>query len=157
LLDLYRKEMQKLHPFVIVPENMTAAELRSQRPFLMSSIRMVASLQSLRSMRSQMYQLMRHIADHMLVRSEKSLDLLMGIVVILGWYQFHCVMHAQFNNLIALAVTLVGELGLNRQPNVHERTNLFVLKPGELKPRTNEERRAYAGVWFMSSMYVDCL
>lgn len=100
-----------------------------------------------------MYHLMRHIADHMLIRSERSLDLLMGIIVIAAWYQYHCFMHAQLNNLIAMAVTLVGELGLHRSPTVLERTNLMVVKPFQPERRTNEERRALLGVWFLSSAY----
>lgn len=102
-------------------------------------------------MRAQMYHLMRHIADHMLIRSERSLDLLLGILVIAAWYQYHCFMHAQLNNLIALAITLVGELGLHRSPTALERTNLMVVKPFIPERRTNEERRALLGVWFLSS------
>ena len=104
-------------------------------------------------MRAQMYYLMKHIADHMLIRSERSLDLLMGILVIAAWYQYHCFMHAQLNNLIALAITLVGELGLHRDPAVQERSILMMVKPWQPDERTNEERRALCGVWFLSSAY----
>lgn len=151
LLNIYRKELQTLNPFVIVPNGVTAAKLRETRPFLMASIRMVTSLRSLRSMRAQMYHLMKHVADHMLIRSERSLDLLLGIIVIVAWYQYHCFMHAQLHNLIALATTLVGELGLNRSPTVLERTSLMVVIPFQPKARTNEERRALLGVWYLSS------
>ncbi|KAF9774979.1 hypothetical protein IL306_006978 [Fusarium sp. DS 682] len=151
LLKFYRKELQPLHPFVVIPDGVTAARLKATRPFLMSSIRMVTSFRSLRSMRAQMYHLMKHIADHMLIRSERSLDLLLGIIVIVAWYKYHCFMHAQLNNLIALAATLVGELGLHRSPTVLERTSLMVVKPFQPAERTNEERRALLGVWYLSS------
>ncbi|KAK7404126.1 hypothetical protein QQX98_010084 [Neonectria punicea] len=151
LLNIYRNELQALHPFVVIPNSVTAAKLKANRPFLMSAIRMVTSFRSLRSMRAQMYYLMQHIADRMLIRSERSLDLLMGILVIAAWYQYHCFMHAQLNNLIALAATLVGELGLHRSPSLLERTNLMVVKPFYPERRTNEERRALLGVWFLSS------
>ncbi|KAL9574381.1 hypothetical protein ACKAV7_001535 [Fusarium commune] len=151
LLKLYRKELQALHPFVIIPDGVTATKLKATRPFLMSAIRMVTSYRSLRSMRAQMYHLMKYIADHMLIRSERSLDLLLGILVIIAWYKYHCFMHAQLNNLIALASTLVGELGLHRSPTVLERTSLMVVTPFQPAARTNEERRALLGVWFLSS------
>ncbi|KAH7219297.1 hypothetical protein DER44DRAFT_805235 [Fusarium oxysporum] len=151
LLKLYRKELQALHPFVIIPDGVTAAKLKATRPFLMSAIRMVTSYRSLRSMRAQMYHLMKYIADHMLIRSERSLDLLLGIIVIIAWYKYHCFMHAQLNNLIALASTLVGELGLHRSPTVLERTSLMVVTPFQPAARTNEERRALLGVWYLSS------
>ncbi|KAK2136380.1 hypothetical protein NOF04DRAFT_1338498 [Fusarium oxysporum II5] len=151
LLKLYRKELQALHPFVVIPDGVTAAKLKATRPFLMSAIRMVTSYRSLRSMRAQMYHLMKYIADHMLIRSERSLDLLLGIIVIIAWYKYHCFMHAQLNNLIALASTLVGELGLHRSPTVLERTSLMVVTPFQPAARTNEERRALLGVWYLSS------
>lgn len=151
LLDLYRNEMQPVYPFVVIPSNCTAATLHSSRPFLMSAIRMVASFRSLRSMRAQMAQLMAHIADYMLIRSERSLDLLQGIIVMLGWYQYHCFMHAQMNNLIALALSLIAELGLNKPPGLREQVTLMVARPVEPPGRTNEERRALAAVWFLTS------
>lgn len=130
---------------------MSAAALKETRPFLMSAIRMVASFWSLRLMRAQMYYLMKHISEHMLIRSERSMDLLQGIIVISGWYQYHCFMHAQLSNLISLAQALVGDLGLGMPPVRRETTVLAVLKPFDTQPRTNEERRALAGVWFLSS------
>ncbi|KAF5965298.1 hypothetical protein FBULB1_12292 [Fusarium bulbicola] len=151
LLKFYRKELQALHPFVIIPDGVTAAKLKTTRPFLVSAIRMVTSYRSLKSMRAQMYHLMKYIADHMLIRSERSLDLLLGIIVIIAWYKYHCFMHAQLNNLIALASTLVGELGLHRSPSVLERTSLMVVTPFQPAARTNEERRALLGVWYLSS------
>ncbi|KND90999.1 Transcriptional regulator WAR1 [Tolypocladium ophioglossoides CBS 100239] len=151
LLDLYRNEMQPVYPFVIIPPNCTAATLHSSRPFLMAAIRMVASFRSLRSMRAQMAHLMTHIADHMLVRSERSLDLLQGIIVMLGWYQYHCFMHAQMNNLLSLAMSLIAELGLNKPPGLREQVSLMVARPVEPPGRTNEERRALAALWFLTS------
>ncbi|ODA79378.1 hypothetical protein RJ55_04971 [Drechmeria coniospora] len=151
LLDIYRNDMQPIYPFVIVPPSCTAQVLQATRPFLMSAIRMVSSFRSLRSMRAQMCHLMTHIADHMLVRSARSLDLLQGIIVMLGWYQYHCFMHAQMNNLLSLAMSLLADLGLNKPPGLREQTTLMVARPVEPAGRTNEERRAYAAVWFLTS------
>lgn len=151
LLEIYRNELFPHHPFVAIPPSTTAAMLAAERPFLMSAIRMVSSFRSLRSMRAQMYHLLKHIGDHMLIRSERSLDMLLGLIVIIGWYQYHCFMHAQLGNLIGLAISLIGEMGLSRPPTVTERANLMVVLPEQAKPRTNEEKRALAGVWFLSS------
>ena len=102
-------------------------------------------------MRAQMYTIMTQISERMLIKSERSMDLLLGILVTVGWYHYHCLMHSQLNTLISLATTLVFELGLNRHPHINDRTALMVMQPNEPLPRTNEEKRAYAGVWFMSS------
>ncbi|KAH0495045.1 hypothetical protein TgHK011_008618 [Trichoderma gracile] len=152
LLDFYRKNLQPVHPFVIIPPSVSAAVLAARRPFLMAAIRMVSSFRSIRSMRAQMYHLMKHIADHMLIRSEKSLDLLLGIIVMLGYQQYHCCLHGQLNNLITLAGSLIGDMGLSKPPGVHERTRLMVVRPPELHGRTNEERRAFAGAWYWASV-----
>lgn len=102
-------------------------------------------------MRAQMYHLMKHLTDYMLIRSEKSLDLLQGIIVIAGWYQYHCFMHAQLNNLITLALALVGDLGLNRTPRTSQRSAIMMVNPIRPAARNNDERRALAGVWFLTS------
>ncbi|KAM0466856.1 hypothetical protein ACHAPV_000365 [Trichoderma viride] len=152
LLEFYRKNLQPVHPFVIVPPNVTAAVLAVRRPFLMAAIRMVSSFRSIRSMRAQMYHLMKHLADYMLIRSEKSLDLLLGIIVMLGYQQYHCCLHGQLNNLITLASSLISDMGLNRPPGLNERTRLMVVRPPEVKGRSNEERRAFAGAWYWASV-----
>ncbi|KAH7326460.1 hypothetical protein B0I35DRAFT_466994 [Stachybotrys elegans] len=149
LLGIYRDELQVMHPFVIVEPGVTASELNATKPFLMSAIRMVASLRSLRSMHAQMYYLMQHIADHMLIRSERSLELLQGILVILGWYQYHCFLHAQLSNLVSLATSLVVQLNLNKPS--HDEPGSSVLCYLSPSIRTNEERRAYAGAWYLAS------
>ncbi|KAK4084370.1 uncharacterized protein Triagg1_850 [Trichoderma aggressivum f. europaeum] len=152
LLDFYRKSLQPVHPFVVIPPNVSAAVLAARRPFLMAAVRMVSSFRSIRSMRAQMYHLMKHLADHMLIRSEKSLDLLLGIIVMLGYQQYHCCLHGQLSNLITLAGSLIGDMGLGKPPGVHERTRLMVVRPPELHGRSNEERRAFAGAWYWASV-----
>lgn len=150
-LETYKTQLQHLYPFVVIPPNVSAATLGATRPFLMSAIRMVTSFRSLRSMRAQMYALKKHISDYVLIRSERSMDLLLGIIVILGWYQYHCFTHAQLHNLLSLAVSLVGELGLNRHPVIHEGTRVMAAQPPAPSNRSNEERRAFIGVWFLVS------
>jgi hypothetical protein len=106
-------------------------------------------------MQGQMYQLMKQIAEKMLLQSERSLDLLSGLVVILGWYHYHCFVHAQMHNLVSLAMSLVAELGLKRRPSWQERTKLMVANLGDLEERTNGERRLLLAVWYISSWYID--
>ena len=151
VLALYRAHLAPLFPFVVIPPRSTAKELETARPFLFAVIRMVTSLDSMQSMRAQMCRLIRHVSERMLMQSERSLDLLQGIIVMIGWYHYHCLMHAQLNNLISLAKSLVADLGLNRHPKMQERISLMVLYPDEPSPRTNEERRALLAVWYLSS------
>ncbi|QPG95039.1 hypothetical protein C2857_007535 [Epichloe festucae Fl1] len=150
LLELFRTQMQPLFPFVIIPPSISASELQASRPFLMSAIRMVTSFRNLRSMSAQLYRLMSHVADHVLLRSARSLELLQGILVMIAWHQYHCLIHAQLNNLLSLAMSMVSDLSLNYPPGVREQARLMVARPDEPAGRTNEERRALLGVWFLT-------
>lgn len=152
LLHLYRSELQALHPFVLIPATVSASALAADMPFLMAAIRMATSFRSPRSMRSQMYYLVKEVSDRVLIRSERSLELLLGIQVMIGWYHYHCPVHAQLSNLISLAQSLAGDLGLGVPPKPNkEKITRPAARFVSFGLRTNEERRALAGVWFLSS------
>lgn len=113
---------------------------------------MIASYRNLSSLRSQNYFIMRHISEQMLMRSERSLEILQSILLVVGYYHYHCIMHAQMNNLIALANSLVADLGINKPPELQEKTKLLISSPEAPKSRVNDERRALCGVWYMTSV-----
>jgi hypothetical protein len=152
LLSIYMNQLSNRFPFVIIPPGTTVQHLKATRPFLLKVIRMVASVRNLRSVRAQSQAIIRYISDAMLMRSERSLDLLQGILVFLGYYHYHCMVHAQFNNLTHLAVSLVEDMSLTSCPKTPDKRCPLPMRRGEeLRARTNEERRALVGVWYMSS------
>ncbi|KAI1445894.1 hypothetical protein F5Y02DRAFT_94314 [Annulohypoxylon stygium] len=151
-LSIYINKLLPNYPFVPISPGTTAAELASNRPFLFSTIRMVASYRNLKSMRAQNYFILKHISEHMLMRSERSLEILQSILLVLGYYHYHCMVHAQMNNLIGLANSLAADMGINRNPEWQERTRLLQANPEAPPARTNEERRALLGVWYMTSI-----
>jgi hypothetical protein len=151
-LATYRTEFAPLFPFVVVPADVDAGEFVRTRPVLSAAIRAATSLRRTRSLHAQIYRLMTYFSEHMLLRSERTLDLLQGLIVTLGWYHYHCVMHGQMSNLVHLAMSLVTDMGLNRPPLLQERTHVLVLFPREPPPRTHEQRRALLGVWYLSSV-----
>ncbi|KAK4183931.1 hypothetical protein QBC35DRAFT_507032 [Podospora australis] len=136
LLTKYRTSLMPAHPFVIVPDQVPASMLKVHRPFLMLCIRMVAGFEGLHSMQGQMQHVMDHLADRMFRQAERSVDLLMGIVVVLGWYHYHCMRHSQLNNLLCLAESLISDLGLNRR---------------HAESRPADEKRLLLGVWYLRS------
>ncbi|KAI0020791.1 hypothetical protein F4780DRAFT_779236 [Xylariomycetidae sp. FL0641] len=152
LLATFVNKLMPEYPFVTLPPGITAAELVATRPFLFATIRMVSSYRNLRSMRAQNYLITRHISEQMLMRSERSLEMLQSILLVLGYYHYHCMMHSQMSNLTALANSLAADLGINRPPELQERTRLLVLNPEAPRARTNEERRALCGVWYINSI-----
>ncbi|KAF2867427.1 hypothetical protein BDV95DRAFT_610823 [Massariosphaeria phaeospora] len=150
LLSIYRNQLSSPLPFVVIPAGTTPEQLQATRPFLMKVIRMVASVRHLRLVRGQSRAVMEHISNAILMRSERSLDLLQGILVFLGSYHYHCMAHAQFNNLVRLAVSLVEDLDLSTCPKSQQR-RMPLARAEEPVSRTNEEKRALLGVWYMSS------
>ncbi|KAI1804260.1 hypothetical protein F4811DRAFT_298050 [Daldinia bambusicola] len=152
LLSIFVDELVPNYPFVILPSGFTASELAVKYPFLFATVRMIASYRNLSSLRSQNYFIMRHISEQMLMRSERSLEILQSILLVVGYYHYHCIMHAQMNNLIALANSLVADLGINKPPEVQEKTKLLLSAPDPPKSRVNDERRAVCGVWYMTSV-----
>ncbi|KAL2138587.1 hypothetical protein VTI28DRAFT_6532 [Corynascus sepedonium] len=143
LLSIYRTELMPQHPFVIVPQHMSATVLKAHFPFLMMTIRVIASFESLSTMHARMRIVSLRLTDKMFRQYERSLDLLMGIVVILGWHHYHCSKHSQLNSLLCLAESLISDLGLNRSPPIED---------GEKRERiTAEEKRLLLGVWYLRS------
>ncbi|KAK8003572.1 hypothetical protein PG989_003291 [Apiospora arundinis] len=151
LLSIFVNKLSQSYPFVVLRPGTTADELKATKPFLFIVIRMVASVRHLKSMRAQSFRIMKHISDYMLVRSERSLEMLQALLLVLGWYHYHCMMHSQMSNLSHLATSLCADLGINRPPGLHERTRLLVLNPEQPKARTNDERRALCGAWYVNS------
>lgn len=152
LLSTFVDTLVPNYPFVALPPDYTPDEVASKYPFLWTTIQMVASYRHLSSMRSQNYFIMRHISEHLLMGSERSLEMLQSILLVLGSYHYHCMIHAQMNNLIALANSLAADLGINKAPDMQERTRLLQTNPEADEARTNDERRALCGVWYMTSM-----
>ncbi|EFX04644.1 hypothetical protein CMQ_1572 [Grosmannia clavigera kw1407] len=151
LLKTYRSLEYPHYPFVAVASDVTAEQLMVERPILMMAIRAVASVDNSRFMQGAMYRLICLIADRVILQSDRSLDLVQGMLVVVGWYQYHCMMHAQLNNLLHLGISMMADLGLNRPPRIAERTHILVLHPNIPSPRANEERRLVLGYWYMSS------
>jgi hypothetical protein len=148
LLSIYMNQLSTRFPFGTIAE-----QLEISRPLLMKVIRMVASVRHLRSVRGQSHDIIQYVSQAMLTISERSLDLLQGILVFLGFYHYHCMTHAQFNNLSQLAVSLIGDMELSTCPKSQERRyQLPLIRSQDQRSRTNEERRALIGVWYMSSI-----
>jgi hypothetical protein len=147
LLAIYTTQLVPCFPFVPLPSDSTPSQLASTRPFLWRVIRMVSSLRSHRSMHGQSLAIMQHLSEAVMIRGERSLDLLQGVIVMVAFYHYHCLVHGQFNNLTLLAMAMVGDL------NYHKPLRPSKLD-GEVGVRTDEERRALLGAWYLSSWYL---
>ena len=103
----------------------------------------------------------------MLLRGEKSLDLLQGLLVLITWYQYYSyfnpqAINPQVMNLLYLATAMTTDLGLNRpsQPAVLAPIGVIIDTAQMIHGRlvnqgvqTSDDRRALLGVYCLSGQF----
>jgi hypothetical protein len=83
-LATFVAHMLKFFPFVYIPPNTTASELRVQRPFLVLCMAAISNKQAERQ--RELFSMMRAtIAQKLVITVEPSIDLLLGLLTFLGW------------------------------------------------------------------------
>jgi hypothetical protein len=103
------------------------------------------------------------MAKRVVVGYEKSLDLLLGIICYMSWFQFHKRDKAYLVMWTQLAVSMMFELSLNKQPlpypelqdnggQFSSKITHFPPKPSAYYQRSLEDRRTLIAVWLTSSM-----
>ncbi|KAG7056027.1 Zn(II)2Cys6 transcription factor [Colletotrichum scovillei] len=172
LFEAFRGQNLKYFPFLNFKATMTAEELRGERPFLWICVMTVASRVS--SQQLALGQRVRQIVSHkLLVENERSIDYLLGLLVILGWCLFranHQLGNKPFMCLFCqIAIGLIFDLGMSRDPldNLNpflcwkaaqeradrEKTGAVgqTLYVKSQMPRTMEQRRAVVACYLISS------
>ncbi|PQE20137.1 C6 transcription factor protein [Rutstroemia sp. NJR-2017a BBW] len=156
LIHLYRTELTPRFPFVVLElrPGMSGKEWMAENPLLGKAVVMAASYYNLPRQTRLDVQIVREIAERMLVQGEKTLEGLQAILVFCAWwvgflgmYQYQCLNHPQLNNLLSIAVGIIGHLGLNKPPT----SDKFRYPFGSTSRSTSTERnmhhrRALAGV-----------
>jgi hypothetical protein len=84
LLNRFR-QMTPYFPFIVLPASITARNLLRERPFLYHCI-MAVSCQSPQRQIAFGEEMMQYLGEQMLVKGEKSIDLLLGILTYAGWF-----------------------------------------------------------------------
>jgi len=130
--------MAQNFPFVIIPPDISARSLRSQKPFLFGTVMLAATRIKISDQKPMRETLMEYHSIRLLVNGEKNIDLLQGILVYIAWFVcellfctscFHWFQtltfifrcnhlyryNPQITNLIQLAIAMIVELG--HEPN----------------------------------------
>jgi hypothetical protein len=84
LLGRFRT-MAVYFPFVAIPPTVDARILLKERPFLFRTI-MAAAEQNPNDQKDQVRDIIQYLALHLFQLGEKSLDLLLGVLVHIAWY-----------------------------------------------------------------------
>ena len=85
-LSLFRSQMAHNFPFVIILPDISARILRSQKPFLFGTMMLAVTRGKISDQKPMRETLMEYLSIHILVNSEKSIDLLQGILVYIAWF-----------------------------------------------------------------------
>ncbi|KAF6521915.1 hypothetical protein HZS61_013443 [Fusarium oxysporum f. sp. conglutinans] len=162
MLETYRQEMMPLFPFVWIGLDESPEKLFQERPMLYMAIMVVTCQENIEVQQELAQKYREEIGRRIWTLTEKNLQLLQGILVFLAWYQTHWVLGHQLSNLMYMAMSLVTELGLDKEPSSGTGTAPGVLteitKKQEPQPvRTSDERRCHLGVFWLNSLLRICV
>ncbi|KAK4935066.1 hypothetical protein LTR10_023798 [Elasticomyces elasticus] len=85
LFSDFRTYMNGYFPYVVIPPEVSSASVRENKPFLFRTCIAVACHVDPPVQRQLGEELFRYIGERMLLKGEKSLDLLQGILVLVSW------------------------------------------------------------------------
>ncbi|KAH6653168.1 hypothetical protein BKA67DRAFT_659807 [Truncatella angustata] len=151
ILQRFRNDYLTMFPFVWITADTTALELKQLRPFLWLNIRTVCERSASR-LCAYGNKVREVLAQRVFVDLERDIDLLLGLMVYLGWAT-HQTRGRGFQTRFAnLANSLVQDLRLDQPFVVNSNNSCWF--PNTLPPRapqTNEQRRAVIGTFVMCS------
>ncbi|KAK4155624.1 hypothetical protein C8A00DRAFT_41809 [Chaetomidium leptoderma] len=148
----FRKYMLIFLPFVHLPAAMTSDRLRDVYPFLWFSI-MTITCKNVDRRLAMCEAVKKFLAQKMIIDHDKSLDLLLGLIVVMGWAHYHIQKDKPMLSVVAsLAKSLVFDLGLNKIPSEpYFSACLKVPYHPPPKEKTLEERRAVLACFLLTS------
>ncbi|MCJ1437433.1 hypothetical protein MMC27_006820 [Xylographa pallens] len=165
LLTLFQCHIASRFPFVLIPATVTASQLNRDKPFLLKVILMVAAFHDQQVQTTRVDEIMEYLSSHVLIRSEKSLDLLQGLLILIAWYQSHIGVARRLMVIMQLARSLLVDLGLNKDAMTkarfvqsHASIMVFSQDMPSQDMATLEERRAFLGLTYLTSaiaLYID--
>jgi hypothetical protein len=86
LLSIFHDRLAVQIPFVVIPREMTAEELRTKRPLVYMAIMMAASYKDTATQGDLGKRILQYIAEHVIIKGEKSMDLLQGLLIYIFWF-----------------------------------------------------------------------
>jgi hypothetical protein len=162
LLEKFRRIKTPRFPFVLLPGGKDANALRKEAPFLFLAVMTACHEHKSRLQHTLEREVKKWISERLIMRSEKSLDLLQGLLVHLAWHHYHfCPGQQQTTSLFQLLLSLVVDLGLNTGPQGPDQiTDSDFYKSTTLKhchsdfkgAGSTAEHRALLGCYYLSSV-----
>ncbi|KAK0709299.1 hypothetical protein B0T26DRAFT_678741 [Lasiosphaeria miniovina] len=112
-LDKFRNTMLISMPIVYLPPSMTAKQLREQYPFLWFNIMTITCKGAARQF-AMSDAILAFVAQKMVIEFDRDMDLLLGLLIYMGWKQYQRKGKRCLSLITSLAKSIVYDLGLNR-------------------------------------------
>ncbi|KAF1946907.1 hypothetical protein EJ02DRAFT_199576 [Clathrospora elynae] len=144
LLDTYRS-MVEFFPFVPLSKDCRCQDLFQSRPTLMLAVLTVSSHDSA-LLQPKLSREFRKVVMVRIMKGEKSLDLLQGLLVFIAWHHHYMDVQAvSVPMLLQLCLGIAGDLGLDS-------ISRNMRNPLQMEdPREREAKRAYLGCYYLAS------
>ncbi|KAI9154696.1 LOW QUALITY PROTEIN: Transcription factor himD [Paramyrothecium foliicola] len=121
LVDMFRANHVPKFPFVVLSHDETATRLRTREPFLFLCVAAVAmgSAHPLRKIIAD--EVMRHVTMRIVARSERSLELLRGLLIYTAWYSYPAQKnYPQLNLFVQICVSIMHDLHLHAKQTLKD-------------------------------------
>ncbi|OTB10379.1 hypothetical protein K445DRAFT_253890 [Daldinia sp. EC12] len=157
-LSNFKTYKLKYFPFVNITSNISANQLRQERPFLWLCIMAIGSKSTLQQ-QILGRKIRETVAQEMVIKSTKNIDILLGLLAFIGWGNYQIQREPFLTLFTQLAVSLVFDLGLTKPvPGDPELTICGNRKYARSAThRTMEERRAVLGCFLATSIVSSAL
>ncbi|KZL65097.1 tRNA processing endoribonuclease [Colletotrichum tofieldiae] len=166
LLKTFVDDLQPLYPFVVVPPNMSPAQLAAERPYLWKGIQMTACHLDATKQVTLGNELLQDIVQAAFTKPVKSLDVLQGLQLLIAWYHYN-INSYQLTNFLFLARSMCISLGFKDNPIHFKALGKGVCSisvqnqdaDSKSKPPTKEQvsarlelMRAFAGCYYLNTL-----
>ncbi|KAH8428439.1 uncharacterized protein LDX57_006137 [Aspergillus melleus] len=143
-------------PFVVIPATTNASQLHAQYPFLLLTIIAACSEDDFALQKTLDHEIKRQICVRIIMNDERSMDLLLGLLVHTAWYQYRFeTIHTQMYLTLELAITLVVDLSLDQNSGLSMRGITAGLKGKGSETaiqQSSTAKRALLGVFHLTSV-----
>ncbi|KAH7143797.1 hypothetical protein EDB81DRAFT_507255 [Dactylonectria macrodidyma] len=166
-LDAYRRDFVPVYPFVTIAEDMTAQGLYAHSPVLFWSVMAVVVPLPKETQQDAKVWFRKYLAEQVVVKQERSLDMLQATLIHLAWNDFPFYLDPQATPLVQLALSLIMDMRLDKSPSACIAPHKSLLGdawPNMIKSssascgykvkttHTLEEKRAVLGYYHISSL-----
>ncbi|KAK9319612.1 hypothetical protein V1517DRAFT_310580 [Lipomyces orientalis] len=151
--EMFRKQKLKYFAFTYFPEDITAQQLRQERPFLWLCIMAISS--TVVSKQLGLGRAIREIAGReILVEGERHLDLIMGLLCFVGWGQYQVYGGPLLTVFSHLCISLTLDMELHKPAPKESRAAACAIHTKIQVPetRTMEHRRLALACYLLSSI-----